>query len=254
MKVHIFLLCYNEEILLPHTIEHYKRFLPNCKITIYDNESTDKSVSIATALGCEIISWNSNNEINDIMYRDIKNTCWKDVPNGWIIVADMDEWLYITEAELSDETKKGTTILTTRGFNIVGYGKEPDLSDIDLHSLKEGIYHSAESKSLCFNKTQIQQMDFSCGGHQANPVGKNIKYSEKHYIIKHMIYLGSHFWVNKNIARYLRAESMRKIGLATHYTDNIEDLTTHYKNATKTLNKINLASITNEYLQSLPPF
>lgn len=59
--------------------KHYKKYLPSCKITIYDNESTDNSKELALLLGCEVITWNSNNIIDDYLYINIKNNCWKTV-------------------------------------------------------------------------------------------------------------------------------------------------------------------------------
>ena len=103
MEINIFILCYNEAPLLPHMVKHYKKYLPNCKITIYDNESTDNSVELAKSLGCSIISWNSNNIIDDHKYLEIKNNCWKHITHGWIIMADMDEFLCVTEQELMKE-------------------------------------------------------------------------------------------------------------------------------------------------------
>ena len=252
MDVSIYLLCFNEEILLPKTVEHYRRYIPNCKITIYDNESTDNSVNIARSLGCSIVSWNSKNEINDIMYRDIKNTCWKDVDNGWIIMADMDEWLCVSQQDLLDEYNHDTTILTVKGFNMIGDSKRVDLSDIDVHGLTWGIYHSAESKSLCFLREKIQEINYSCGAHRCIPKGE-IVYSEKNYINKHIVYPGVDFWINKNISRFVRAESMRKIGMATHYSNNIDNLITHHKNIQNAKHKIiDISTCTNEYLEALP--
>ena len=48
-------------------------------------------------MNCEVMSWNSNNIIDDFKYLEIKNNCWKKIKNGWIIVADMDEYLCITK-------------------------------------------------------------------------------------------------------------------------------------------------------------
>jgi len=50
---------------------------------------------------------------------DIKNNCWKDVKSDWIIMADMDEFLCVTEEELKNELELGTTILTIQGYGLV---------------------------------------------------------------------------------------------------------------------------------------
>ena len=52
MKVDIYTVLKNEEELLPFYLEHYKTRFPGCVIHIYDNNSTDQSVSICKAAGC----------------------------------------------------------------------------------------------------------------------------------------------------------------------------------------------------------
>lgn len=227
MKVNIFLLCFNEQVLLPHTIAHYKKNIPCCNITIYDNESTDDSVKIAQKLGCNVISWNSNNQIDDFKYMDIKNNCWKH-SKGWIIVADMDEWLQVTEKELRQEKKKGTSILRVVGHNIIGESKKIDLSDICLFKLDKYLVHEPESKMLCFYKKYIKEMNYTIGAHNAFPVGKVI-FSEKIYVNKHMLLLGEKFVVDKYVKRSKRADKMKKQGIANHYIDNVQEITNMYR-------------------------
>jgi hypothetical protein len=150
MDIHVFLICYNESAMLPHTIHHYRKNLPSCKITIYDNQSTDDSVAVATALGCKCIEFDTGNKMDEIKMRWLRNNCWKSVESGWIIMADMDEYICVTEDELLEEMQNGTSILKIQGWNMVGETESIDLKDIDLQSIKKFVYQPRENKNLCF--------------------------------------------------------------------------------------------------------
>jgi len=224
----VFLLCFNEEVLLPHTISHYKKYLPTCQIIIYDNHSTDNSVKIAKELGCKVVLWDSNNEINEFRYLTIKNHCWKFLKSGWVIVADMDEWLCVTEEELTEEEKHGVAILSVKGYNMIGESRRLNLSDIHLNDIKKRVYNPEENKSLCFYRPFIREMNYSPGAHKCQPIMRGT-YSKNIYINKHMDYLGLPFIIHKTLRRYERSERMRnEYKLANHYTNNLYEIRRRY--------------------------
>lgn len=225
MNMNIYVLCYNEEVLIEQMILHYKKYLPNCKITIYDNESTDNSVQIAKSYNCNVISWNSNNEINDYKYLEIKNNCWKSLPdNEWVLLIDMDEWLCITEEELQYEDTNGTTILNIQGYNVVGESNDIELKDIDLHNLNKACKNAAESKKLCFKKGPIKEINYELGCHNSHPIGL-LNYSKKIYINKHMEFLGLPYVINKYKNRHTRVGTNTP---AIHYTNDANIVTHKY--------------------------
>jgi hypothetical protein len=227
--INIFLLCYNESVLLTQTISHYRHFLPSAIITIYDNESTDNSVEIAKSLGCNVISWSSNNAIDDFKYKEIKNNCWKHLEDGWIIVADMDEWLCISESDLTNEREAGITIITTKGLEMIGESNREDINDINLHNINKYIDNPSISKKICFYRNCVEDINYEVGAHTCSPTG-NIVYSSNVYNIKHMNFLGLPFILNKTLKRYERSEDMRKIGLANHYINDTETIINRYNN------------------------
>jgi len=227
MNIYVFLLCYNESALITHTINHYKTFLPSCKIIILDNTSTDNSRELATSLGCYILMWSSNNIQNEISQTQIKNNVWKKINDGWIIVADMDEFLCITESELYDEMNNGTTMISVKGIDMIGESKTTDLSDINLETIEKYVESAMESKALCFLRPDIIDMNYTIGAHGCFPDG-NIKYSDKMYLNKHMNYLGLNFYTNKMINRYERTILMRKYGMGVHYINDIELIKNNY--------------------------
>jgi hypothetical protein len=229
-NINVFLLCFNESFLLPHTIKHYKKYLPSCKITIYDNESTDNSVEIAKQLGCSVVSWSSNNIHDEDLQIKLRNSIWKKCKSGWIIMADMDEFLCITEDDLINEKNLGSTILQVKGYDMIGESETLNLTDIDLQEIKKYVDNHTESKNLCFLREAIVDMNYSEGSHRCNPKGKVI-YSSNVYINKHMSLLGIKFLTNKLTERYKRNDKMRKKGWNTHYTQDITKIETIYKTA-----------------------
>ena len=228
MEVNIFILCYNEAVLLPHTINHYKKYLPSCKITIYDNESTDNSVNIAKKLGCDVISFSSNNVMNVHIQTQIKKDCWKNIKEGWVIVIDMDEWLCVSEKDLIREKENGTTIIKGMGMNMVGKSKKCDLTDINLHNITKCYYNPWLNKHVCFLPESIQEMNYDLGAHRVRPKGK-IKYSKKHYIVKHMNCLGLDNYVDRIILRRDRSKTRReKFGVGKHYNKDKKQIISEY--------------------------
>jgi glycosyltransferase involved in cell wall biosynthesis len=238
MEINVFLVCFNEAPLLPHTIKHYKQYLPSCKITIYDNESSDNSVQIAKDLGCTVVSWNSENINDEELLLSLKNNSWKNCEKGWIIMADMDEFVCVTEDDLQREINSGVTILNIEGYDMVGDSETLDLSDIDLQEIKRYINNQFESKKLCFLREAITDMNYGPGSHSCDPKG-TIVYSSKVYINKHMSCLGLSFLKNKLTERYKRSAKNREKGWSTHYTQDtvkIEEMYKYQINNCKILN------------------
>ena len=223
--VTVYCICFNEEVILPFFIKHYRKCFPNCKIVVYDNESTDNSVKIALEADCEVISYNTNNQLSDNKYLEIKNNCWKNVNTPWVLVCDCDEWLCINENQLKSEQEKGATLISSEGYNMCNKENLTDLQEI-----KYGIRSTQYDKILCFNRKQISQINYSPGGHSVNPVGK-IVYSENKYIMKHIKFFDEDYMV---IRYKLFAERMSeaniKNGWGFQYTSSEEIIRKDYKN------------------------
>lgn len=217
MRIHIFLLCYNEELMLPHTLRHYKTKFPHAKITIFDNRSTDRSVQIAEEAGCQVIPFDSKEQQDEQLLIWVRSHMWKKYVEEptWVIMCDMDEWLNITEAELEKEHNKGTTVLTTQGFNIVGESTTVDYSDIDLFEIKKGFYADHMSKRICFYYPSVS-MEYWYGAHKCFPQG-HVVYSDTTYLLKHYDLLGPEYLVEKHRRRWERNHVSRASGLNQHY-------------------------------------
>jgi len=143
-------------------------------------------------------------------------------------MADMDEFLCVSEYDLVKEMNDGVTILNVKGYDMIGESNTINLTDIDLQNINKFVENENESKHLCFLREKINEMNYGVGAHSCNPQG-TVVYSCTTYINKHMSSLGLPFLTNKLTERYKRAGVMRTYGLATHYTDELYKIEEIYK-------------------------
>lgn len=225
MIIYINVLCYNESIMLPMFHKWYSKRFPSAQFIVYDNYSTDGSAHIAVDLGMSVLRYDSDDKLSDLHFLAIKNNSFKH-NKGWNIVIDMDEWLDITEQDLIDEHRKGTSIISTVGYNMANVDALQDYTYVD-----KGIYEHLYSKLVCINSSMIEEMNYRPGAHTASPIG-NVKYSDRKYTLRHMIYMD----VENMIQRYKLFDSRRNDhnranAFGTHYQKNEDQIRAEFAKA-----------------------
>ncbi len=198
--IEVFAICYNEEAMLPFFIEHYQAM--GATITIFDNMSTDRSKEIILAAGCTYRTFDSNNQIRDDLYLNIKNNCWKQSKADWVIVCDIDEIL-----EIPFSTKP-YTMINTKGFDMIG-----------LPGSRSGVFNRKYSKHIMFRPSQIREISYKPGCHTCSPQGKVVASKEQAHVL-HYKYTSEEqvFERHKTYQERLSAQN-KEFGWGVEYQD-----------------------------------
>src|ERR1035437_1682865 len=89
------IVAFKEEEISLKNLKHYTSF---CSRTVmHDLGSSDSSKAIAQAYVVKIVDWDSGNQVNDIVNKKIKETCWQGTDADWVICADADELIYFPD-------------------------------------------------------------------------------------------------------------------------------------------------------------
>lgn len=222
----IYTIAFNEELMLPHFIKHYRAMFPDCKIVIYDNESADQTVTIAKAYGCEVRTYSTGGKLDDQAYLDIKNHCWKDADTNWVLVCDVDEHCRITAKELKQEEDLGTTIIKFNGYNMVNLQDNLKIEEIEM-----GVRATSYDKFYLFDKRWIREINYMAGCHRANVKG-NAVLSLGDYTCKHYKYVNPDYMIARHATFSARmSANNRKKGWAVHYDYPADRIRTEFENA-----------------------
>lgn len=176
--IHYYSLCWNEEIILPFTLDYYSGICQ--KIVIMDNESDDNSHSIIKSYpNAEVRTYQSNGEIRDDLYLEIKNNVWKESRGkaDWVIVCDTDEVLYHPNlvAKLDELKSQGVTIIKPYGYDMYS----ETLPQKSLLEIKNGIKDNRHfRKCIIFNPNMIDEINYNAGCHKCKPKGE-VKFYKK---------------------------------------------------------------------------
>lgn len=160
--IETYCLAHQEEKILPYFLKHYTQF---SKVILLEGHSTDRTIEIAESFGAEIRKVDSNNEVNDEIWLQVKNNCWKDSKADWVIICDADEFVYHQNIErYLSETD--SILFMPRLFNMMSE-KFPTGNDQIYNEVQYGKEGGA--KMNLFRPGIVKEINYSIGCHHADP-------------------------------------------------------------------------------------
>jgi glycosyltransferase involved in cell wall biosynthesis len=220
----IYTICYNEEMVLPHFVKWYRKRFPNCRIVVYDNESTDKTRQIAFENNCGVVTYCTNNQLSDSEYLRIKNNVWKEANTDWVMVVDCDEFVDVNESDLIEFQNSKKTIISATAYNMCNVEGLTELADI-----KHGVRAEQYDKSILFNKSYIKEINYDAGCHTCNPKGI-VNYGKGLVNLYHMILINEQALVDKYLRNADRmSDENKKNKWGHHYLQSVEIVRANYK-------------------------
>lgn len=231
MRVHAYLLCWNEVDIMPLVIKHYQKFCDH--IVILNNYSTDGSAELALKMGCYVCPFGTK-FFDDSENQKIKNSIWKGAECDWVIVADFDELPFFSYVHTNDEwdydlsmtdllthlqieKESGTTIFKTIGWQIMS----DEMPKHDLLEITNGYEFSNYAKNIIFNPQAIKEINYDLGSHECSPVGV-VNWSAQSLYVLHYKHIGG---VQRTIDRYKlyqkrMSKKNRQMGWGCHYAQS----------------------------------
>lgn len=224
MNIETFILAHQEGRIIEYTMKHYTQF---SDVVLLEGHSTDKTVEIAEAYGAKIVKVDTGDKVDDTVFTNLKNNCWKDSRADWVIICDADEFVY--RPNIVDYLEKtDATIFMPRLFNM--------FSEV-FPTTKGQIYDEVKlgkeggSKMNLFKPSEIKEIGYGFGCHEAYPSG-NVKLNISSDILTlHMRHLSVDYVVKRNA--YLnsrRSEENKKHGWGFHLESPPEAVKKYFRN------------------------
>jgi glycosyltransferase involved in cell wall biosynthesis len=224
----VYTIAYNEEQFIGYFIKWYRDRFKDCRIVVYDNESTDNTVQICLDNNVEVISYSTNGKLSDSKYLEIKNNCWRDARTEWVVVCDVDELLSIRPKTLNRFNEEGVTVVKAIGYTMVKQ------RGVEYKDVCMGVRDLNYDKPCLFNVAKVNRVKYTAGCHRGEFQGV-IKISESN---RPPLYHHKYMDIDKLVDRYkmysdrLSDENKRKMW-GFHYQWSKKKIRDEYNNVLK---------------------
>jgi glycosyltransferase involved in cell wall biosynthesis len=246
MNIEVFTLTYNNEKMLRYFLRHYSTFCN--KITVFDNQSTDNTVSVAKEYGAVVIEYDTKNTFDEATLVDICNSCWEDSNADWVIIVAVDEFIYHPDIIKILEKVEGT-IIRLPFYNMFA-DKFPETDGQIYDEVVMGTLAPTGKPLSLFRPYALLSTNYDPGGHNANPIGCIVVEQNSGIKVLHMSCLGKDYVREHNRIGASRLSEQNKLnGWGGHYYQSEEEWGKIYdEQFRKAVNVINLEK--NEVIHS----
>jgi glycosyltransferase involved in cell wall biosynthesis len=208
MKIETYILAHQEEKIIGYTMKHYTQF---SDVILMEGHSTDRTVEIAQHYGAKIMKVDTNNQVNDEVYLQLKNNVWKESKADWVIIADCDEFVYLPNLKVYLENTLAQVIMP-RLFNMMS-----ETFPTTKGQIYEEIQYGREggAKINLFNPSFVKEINYAIGCHHADPIDKfGYKIApdvQSPILTFHMRHLSRQYTMDKNKYLYSRLSDINKL-------------------------------------------
>tara|TARA_R110002020_G_scaffold474816_1_gene707610 strand:- start:56614 stop:57924 length:1311 start_codon:yes stop_codon:yes gene_type:complete len=232
MKIKVYAICWNEQIIAPHFLKHYKKITDD--ITIYDNNSTDKTCEILA--GLDIRKYDTGEKIRDDVYREIKENAWRECKDlggyDWVIICDMDEFIYCEDLKgaLDKAHKQGYSLIKPTGYCMIGEERLiPNPTDTLYNKITKGCIDNNYSKICIINPNKVEEMNYSIGCHRATPKFEGRLLETNFIKLLHFNFLSLQYAIDRYAIYKDRLSDINiQQNWATHYTYKADKIREEY--------------------------
>jgi hypothetical protein len=201
ITIELYLLCFNEEKMIVHTLNYYSKICS--KIIIIDNQSTDDSIRLASNYENVAFKYlDSGNEFIEDQLTASKNNCWKGSTADYVIVCDMDEFLYDENLlkKLVLAKQQNVIMPTIIGYNMMSDDFPTNYKRLITEQVKNGVRSNRFDKHIIFDPKKIKEINYRPGAHLCNPVfyENAIVNSKIEFKLLHYKYLGKDYLYKKH--------------------------------------------------------
>jgi hypothetical protein len=184
---YVLTICWNESPFLKYFIEYYS-FAK--KIIIFDNMSSDNSVDIMRSYNnVEVSYYNTNEQIRDDIYLEIKNNAWKYYKNecDWVIIVDIDEIIYhpMGIPQYVKTLSPNVAIVKCTGYEMFC----PDIVNIPGNNVFDksiiGVPGVKLDKCTLINTKLVTEINYLGGCHASFPKASGLIHTEPNFKLLH---------------------------------------------------------------------